>query len=322
MSEKEYRLDVCPECKVREEDSSKKKLYQCQLCERWFCEKHLEPKLAVFRDLESIIKDPVWREEVEKDWGRDDGHPDYEYTKERFDELKVEEEKIRKEIEDFLNKSKAYRKIIPRKQIPEEIRYPATEKRPICPSCGSERAMTTAYREEFEAFECLDCHSTWKSSWNKDKTGLYQESKIKRTYHLPQISFGKAFCLVVMGIVAFAYIPSLEWALSLNLGSGILSYIPVAFVLAMSHELLHALAWWYFGYSAIPIPILIPPILGITIGEKPRRKRENFVISLAPILLTITSYLIYQQTGNERYLMFGMINLLGMGYDMFSAIFR
>jgi len=90
MSKRKYRLDVCPECKVREQISSVKRLYQCRYCERWFCGRHLEPKLAVFKDLNVLIKDVEWRDAVEKDWQREDGHPDYAYTKERFEELKIE----------------------------------------------------------------------------------------------------------------------------------------------------------------------------------------------------------------------------------------
>jgi len=276
--------------------------------------------LAVFRDLKTIIKDAEWREIVEEEWEREDGHPDYAYTEKRYDAFQKEKEIYQKRFGDFLDKLPPYEKMIPKEQK-EEFTLLFKERLVACPKCGSTRTMTTAYRKEFEAFECLSCRSTWKYIWKKDKSGLYEEPKIKRTYHF-QIPLGKAFCLVIMGIVAFAYIPALEWATAQKFSPEILSYLAYAFVLAMPHELLHALAWWYFGYSAIPIPILIPPILGITIGEKPKRKWENFVISLAPILLTITSYLVYKQTGNEQYFLYGMLNLVGMGYDIFSAFIR
>jgi ribosomal protein L37AE/L43A len=156
MSEREYRLDVCPECKHREDDSSEKKLFQCRYCERWFCERHLEPRLAVIRDFNKIIKDKEWRDLVEEDWKREDGHPDHAYTRERFDELRIEKEILRSKIEAFLNKSRAYRKTVPREQ------YVTLGEHHICPRCGSSRTMTTAYREEYEAFQCLSCHYSWK----------------------------------------------------------------------------------------------------------------------------------------------------------------
>ena len=125
-----------------------------------------------------------------------------------------------------------------------------------------------------------------------------------------------------MLVVAWIYVPGMRWAFTQSPSNGIISYLPQAFVLAMSHELLHALAFWYYGYHAIPIPILIPPILGITIGDKPNSRTENFVISLAPVLLTIMSFLAYCTTGNPAYTTFGWLNLFGMSYDIISAFLR
>src|SRR4030067_328682 len=163
MLEREHRLDVCPECKHREGDSSEKRLFQCRYCERWFCESHLEPRLAVIRDFNKIIKDKEWRDLVEEDWKREDGHPDYAYTKERFDELKIEKEVIRAKISAFLDKSRAYRKI-----VPVEQKHMVGESLLVCPQCGSNRTMTTAFRGEYEALECLSCHHTWKE-WKSNK---------------------------------------------------------------------------------------------------------------------------------------------------------
>lgn len=156
MSKKESGMDVCPECAVRDRDSSGKRVYQCQYCERWFCQKHLDPRLAVFRDLNKLIKDKEWRTVVEEDWKREDGHPDYAYTKERFDELKIEKRILGLKIGAFLDKSRAYRKTGPREQ------YVTIGEHHICPSCGSNNIMSTAYREEYEAFQCLSCQHTWK----------------------------------------------------------------------------------------------------------------------------------------------------------------
>jgi len=106
MSRKrKYKNDICSECKVRNEDSSKKRLYQCKYCERWFCKKHLEPRLAVMKDLKTAIKDVAWRDLVEKEWGKESGHPDYNYTQERMTELKVEKQIIRAKMDAFLDKS-------------------------------------------------------------------------------------------------------------------------------------------------------------------------------------------------------------------------
>jgi len=185
MSEREYRLEVCPECKHREGDSAEKRLFQCGYCERWFCERHLEPRLAVTWDFHKIIKDKEWRDMVEEDWKKEDGHPDYAYTKERFDELKIEKEILRSKIEAFLNKSRAYRKTVAREQ------YATIGEHHICPRCGSNHTMTTAFREEYEAFQCLSCHYSWKeprvserSTFEKlpkeETEKLIEEHEIKR----------------------------------------------------------------------------------------------------------------------------------------------
>jgi hypothetical protein len=112
MSEKEYRLDVCPECRKLEGDSSEKRLFKCPSCERWFCERHLEPKLAVIRDLNKIIRDKQWRDVVEKEWKREGGHPDYAYTVERFEKLQTEKEIKTEKMADALDILKAYKKPI------------------------------------------------------------------------------------------------------------------------------------------------------------------------------------------------------------------
>jgi len=84
--------------------------------------------------------------------------------------------------------------------------------------------------------------------------------------------------------------------------------------------MMHATAWWLLGYSAIPIPILIPPIIGITIGDKPKNKSENVIISLAPLLLSLSAYIQYQATNNQFYLTAALVNVSGMLYD-FCSIF-
>jgi len=70
-------LDVCPVCRVGEVVSSKKKVYPCSYCERWFCKKHLEPKVSVFSPTQVTIKDLAWKDFIRRNWKNKDGHPDY-----------------------------------------------------------------------------------------------------------------------------------------------------------------------------------------------------------------------------------------------------
>jgi len=255
MSEREYRLDVCPECKVREGDSSEKKLFQCRYCERWFCERHLEPRLAVIRDFNKIIKDKEWRDMVEEDWKREDGHSDYAYTKERFDELKVEKEIVRSKIEAFLNKSRAYRKVIPRRQ------YATIGENRICPKCGSNRTMTTAHREGFEAFECLSCHYSWKEP--KDKSTVFEKPIIEKMPKEETEEFIKAEKSEIGRIKRTSTLREIKQSLSNYLFSAIFTLIGLGIVYWQVHS--PVLLFLIFFYI-IPIPVILIGIVLFFIG--------------------------------------------------------
>jgi hypothetical protein len=107
------RLGVCPECKVRDGDSSKKKLYQCPYCGRWLCEKHIEPRIATTRGAIEQIRDPILRDKVLEEWRKPDGHPDVVWTKKYFEDLKRKAEEEREkiwEVMDVLKEIKERRK--------------------------------------------------------------------------------------------------------------------------------------------------------------------------------------------------------------------
>jgi len=76
-------------------------VYRCELCDRWFCEKHLKPRLAFIKDLNAIDKIPeiraLYYTEIEGKEGQ--GHPDFQYSQKRLEELDIEE-KIRFELID------------------------------------------------------------------------------------------------------------------------------------------------------------------------------------------------------------------------------
>jgi hypothetical protein len=114
MSKRKYRLDVCPECKVKEGVSSRKRVYQCSYCERWFCKKHLKPRLVVFSSVQVTTIDSAWKNFVENERSRKDGHPDYPYTMEKMEEFKVKEEITRAKMDAFLD-SGAFEKPVPKK---------------------------------------------------------------------------------------------------------------------------------------------------------------------------------------------------------------
>jgi len=156
--EANHTLGVCRECIVKEQDSSEKKLYQCEYCEQWFCDKHVGLRVVQIPNFKEIVKDRrgrAWKIIAQKDRMRNDGHPDFDYTLEKWNELGIQDTVIRNRLYEFLGKSRAYRRISPQEPM-------ILEHLIICPKCGSTKTMTTAYREEFEALECLSCHYKWK----------------------------------------------------------------------------------------------------------------------------------------------------------------
>jgi transcription initiation factor IIE alpha subunit len=48
---KRRQTGICPECNVRNGDSSEKELFRCPHCGRLLCNYHLEPKPAFIRNL-------------------------------------------------------------------------------------------------------------------------------------------------------------------------------------------------------------------------------------------------------------------------------
>lgn len=124
----------------------------------------------------------------------------------------------------------------------------------------------------------------------------------------------KVSCLIMMAGVSYSFIYGMEWAF----GQGGYTFFGYPFlpylILVVCHELLHALAWWYYGCFAIPIPIMVPPIMGITIGPALRGWR-NATVALAPILLTITSL-------HLGYYEYAMLNFFGMTWDIGLAFTR
>lgn len=119
---KRFLIDICPECKVREGDSSKKKLYRCRHCERYFCKRHLSPRLTAMRSAIEEIKDPILRNEVYEEWRKPNGHPDWIWTKKYFEELELKEGEKREKIWKVLDQLKEEKR-----PIEKELFIPLTE---------------------------------------------------------------------------------------------------------------------------------------------------------------------------------------------------
>jgi len=169
-----------------------------------------------------------------------------------------------------------------------------------CPKCGSTGTVTKRAERKFESFECNSCGYAWRE---------------KRVVKPPS----KTSCVLFMGAVVSAYLVGLEWFPSLGF-EGLMALLVAASVIAVPHESLHALGRWFFGYRAVPIPILLPPILGFTVGEKPHTNVQRCVVSSMPLLLTFANWLVYVATGSERQLVLGLINLFCTAFDILPLI--
>ena len=128
-----------------------------------------------------------------------DGHPDFEYSRRKLRGLDIEGKTRDELIKKALDKMNHYyddvkkitqtepvdREVARQKRVEmllkeeseideEQTQDETKEKRwlhliserPVekrhCPKCGSDRTMITAFRKEFEAFECLHCGHNWK----------------------------------------------------------------------------------------------------------------------------------------------------------------
>jgi len=168
-----------------------------------------------------------------------------------------------------------------------------------CPKCGSTRTTRTESKKKSEAYECFCCGYAWR---------------IEKLAKPPS----KFWCVMWMTAVVFAYVIGLE--LVPGLGSGWITDLAVLSVFSVPHEFLHALARRFFGYRAIPIPILFPPILGFTLGQKPQRIYEKVAVGSAPVLMTAANFLVFYLTGNGRYVILGLLNLFCTAFDVLPLV--
>ena len=85
-------MDQCIECCVRDRDFSKKEVFRCQFCERLFCDRHIEPRLAFIQDFNPKGFPPDIELLYNREHNRQDGHPDFAYSEAKFEEMELEEE--------------------------------------------------------------------------------------------------------------------------------------------------------------------------------------------------------------------------------------
>ncbi|MGD0405703.1 MAG: hypothetical protein ABSB10_03535 [Candidatus Bathyarchaeia archaeon] len=91
---KDSELGICYECSTKDMDSSKKIVYHCDICNKWFCELHLKPKFPYFVDWETVFDvqgNPEVKALFYSEYRREEGHPDFEYLRKIIESLQLEE---------------------------------------------------------------------------------------------------------------------------------------------------------------------------------------------------------------------------------------
>jgi len=149
--------------------------------------------------------------------------------------------------------------------------------------------------------------------------GIIYVSTIILSYIVAEHVKGFLFFLLLSAVAIFG----------LLLTTALLSYygmndmfilIASLFVIVLTHECLHAIAYRHYGCSAIPIPIMIPPILGITIAKC--YNDTGSIPKVAPLIITLYSFPLYFLFRNIIFLGLGILNLIGSLYDIVSLLFR
>ena len=115
-------------------------MYHCELCDRWFCKRHLKPRLAFIRNFDAIESSReirvLYETEVKGKEGL--GHPDFQYSLRRFRELDIEEKRRNELIKQALDRMNHYYADV---EIPEK---------PIDLEQERKRTVETLLKEEEE----------------------------------------------------------------------------------------------------------------------------------------------------------------------------
>lgn len=83
-------------------------MFRCELCGRWFCERHIDPRLAFIKNWQAIDNSPETRALYYTEMQRENGHPDFEYTRRKFTELDIEEKRRNELIKKALDRMNHY----------------------------------------------------------------------------------------------------------------------------------------------------------------------------------------------------------------------
>ena len=143
------------------------------MCERWFCEKHLEPRLAFIKDLEAIDKIPeirvLYYAEIEGKEGQ--GHPDFEYSRRKFRQLDIEEKRRNDLIKQALDRMNHYYDDV--EEITETDEEGSEESKPVDVELDRKKRVEMLLKEEEE----IDKDQQFKTKEMKLNSGMISEGK-------------------------------------------------------------------------------------------------------------------------------------------------
>jgi len=171
----ETETGICHECSVKDGDYSQKKVYHCEICDNWFCNKHRSPKFPYFVDWDTVLDvqgDPKIKALYHTEYKREGGHPDFNYWRKTFEARDISEKELDRLIKIGLDKMNAAFK--EREYQRAEERYvQAKEKEAKERATGQTETTGNKYGNRFavplEVYsnatyrEYLDCAQTEKS---------------------------------------------------------------------------------------------------------------------------------------------------------------
>jgi hypothetical protein len=100
-------IGICYECSTKNMDSSKKVVYQCNICRKWFCEQHSKPKLPYFIDWETqfdVQGEPAVKAFFYSEYGRQDGHADFIYLRNTIEDIEIKKKEQDRVIREKIDK--------------------------------------------------------------------------------------------------------------------------------------------------------------------------------------------------------------------------
>ena len=131
--------------------------------------------MAFIRDLEAKVKYPELRVMLDSEWNREDGHPDFVYSRKRFEEIEMEEKKRNELIKQALDRMNRYyaEAGIPEKPIDVE----ADRKKRI--------KMLQKEEEELDKPQTANSRKTMNLPFRVGDTTITYENKYHHHFRVP-----------------------------------------------------------------------------------------------------------------------------------------